>query len=124
MPRQPSLILQVLMLASLAIRLAVGAPCCWDGDFGQAEEHAANIHHAMDAADMAPMAPSGHEGHDDSDNTASPCCSACGPVLGNGAPKLVSQALAPPLPRLATLRDLPQRDLLRNYEATGPPSRV
>ena len=67
---------------------------------------------------------SGHTDHEDSDNTPKPCCSACGPMLAGGENPLQIVATILVVPSVFTLRELPRRDLLRLYEATGPPLRV
>ena len=137
MPRQLPVLLQVMLLASLAIRMVVGAPCCWSGQTEPQVEQSGTMQHAMHAGhDMAAMGDmaampdmqqqpaSGHEGHDEGDNRAGPCCSACGPVLASAEVVILAKAAAPHTPREFAERELPPRDLLRLYEATGPPLRV
>lgn len=110
-------VLQVLLLASLAVRLAVGAPCCWEPASPDAEISSSG-HHAMAAMEQPDA---GHHGGDDGDNRAGPCCSACGPALADGAAPVIAAAAPPGTPALFALEELPRRDLLRLYEATGPP---
>lgn len=127
MRRQLPIFLQILLLASLAVRLAVGAPCCLSMNEGaKAAESAPALHHegAMHDMDMAGSdAPSGHDDHE-GDNTANPCCSACGPTLA-------AQSFAVP-GRLAVAHvfiavpehPVPSLEAIRAYQARGPPSRV
>lgn len=127
MPRQLPLFLQVMLLASLAVRLAVGAPCCWSGQVEPQGDHAAMAHHGaqdMHAAANMDQPASDHEGHGDGDNRAGPCCSACGPVLASTEVLVLAKTRSPETPLAFAMRDLPRRDILRLYEATGPPLRV
>lgn len=121
MPRQLPIFLQVMLLASFAIRLAVGAPCCWSGEIEQQAADHGQAHSEMVHGDQETT---GHGGHDDGDNTAGPCCSACGPILASADAPVLAQAVAAAVPQLPKLHELPQRDLLRLYEATGPPLNV
>jgi hypothetical protein len=96
---------------------------------GQAEALQHDMHAGHDMAGMAEMADidqpaSGHQGHDEGDNRAGPCCSACGPVLASAEVVIPAKAAALHTPREYAERELPPRDLLRLYEATGPPLRV
>ena len=126
MHRQLPLVLQVMLLVSLAVRLAVGAPCCLSMDERvsatepAAMEHGSGMHHMSMGEEEAP---SGHDGHE-GDNTANPCCSACGPTLAQQPPSLARVAAPPAVFASAPEHPAPSLEAIRAYLATGPPSRV
>lgn len=127
MPRQIPILLQVLLLVSLAIRLAVGAPCCLSmGEAETPQSVSVGMHHSGAMSEMA-MAdteePAGHDNHD-GDNTANPCCSACGPILPQQPVCLQSRTLVVNDYSAEPEHPVPSLEAVRAYLARGPPSAV
>lgn len=128
-------ILHFALLAAIALRMIVGAPCCMDplsaasnslAAAAQHDHHAHQGHHAGDAVNQSDTpAPShgGHEGHG-GDNTANPCCSACGPTLPADPVQLAARSAPRNVPEATTVRELATRPPFPAYDARGPPSRV
>ena len=133
----------VLLIASLMLRVVVGAPCCLDfGGSAQSAHpagHRATVveiamtdgHHAPATSHHQDHDPDGERGDDRGNNGGgdgpdgdNPCCAACGPVLGPQAvtlPKSPARFAAFSPAELAALASRPQP---RPYSARAPPVRV
>lgn len=125
MARRMPFFLQFCLLLAILVRTAIGAPCCL-GDMAGEADTAQTTPHAMHAmADHGgDETSSGHGDHADGDNLSNPCCSACGPTLGSDPVNLAASAKLPASFVAFDANVLPPRDLLREYDATGPPVRV
>lgn len=113
--------LTMALLVAIALRVVVGAPCCWTEQAGTSppvehhEHHSAHADHTGHAESDNP-----HEGHGE-DAIAKPCCSACGPTLPP-EPTLLAARVAPlTLHEPEAIRALATRPPFPAYEATGPP---
>lgn len=118
----------VLLLASIAMRIMFGAPCCLPDagahDMVAGTEMAVQSqHHDMADMDEAGSPDEGHDMHGE-DGRSNPCCSACGPTLAAGSPAFLEAAMTYQSYAIAVLHRLSPRDLIRQYEATGPPTSV
>ena len=129
----------VLLIASLMLRVVVGAPCCLD--IGGSAESAHPASHRATAVEMAMTdghhtpAASHHQENDqdgergtdgggdglDGDN---PCCAACGPVLGPQAVTLSKSPARFAAFSPAELAALASRPQPRPYSARAPPVRA
>jgi len=122
-----------LLLASIAMRIVFGAPCCLPGSMQQDKhhtgaemaEHSAPMHRDMAAGmQQGEASGSGHDSHGEDAGRSNPCCSACGPVLAGAPPKVLAAAKVFETYAISVLQRMPARDLIRQYEATGPPIRI
>jgi len=145
MSRSRQSLIQLALLLALALRTALGAPCCIEMPHAAASHAAqASIQHAADhtghgaqtghahhyAADATQAVKAngsasdaghdGHEGHGE-DPSANPCCSACGPTLPPQIAPLAARSPSRDAPAPAPIRALPKRAPLTAYDARGPP---
>ncbi|MGB3469565.1 MAG: hypothetical protein WBA51_01930 [Erythrobacter sp.] len=108
-----------LMLAAIALRSVLGAPCCME-PLSAAEptlgEHSAHSGHGAVGSHSGD-----HGDHSGDDPSANPCCSACGPTLPPDQPVLTARTAPMTLPEPAPVRTLATRPPFPAYEATGPP---